>query len=220
MRSLSKFLTSTTITSIVTRTDNDAKPTTTKGIALFCARNAWVMFKVDPFPSVLTVPLSGAAVVKHLQHDHLQILLYGADHLRYDGTMAPRFDKLHSTRMEIKGKSPGARCQVEEAVALSSQSGAETGSGAKYFPYLQAYVSVRSVSQNVARRGLRAHTWSDGTAPRITGDARRRAKACWDVGSALFSRSGAFNAHIALTLYSITHAHTTQNPQWLMKELT
>jgi len=52
--------------------------------------------------------------------------------------------------MEITRKSPKALYQVGKAVALSSESGAETLSGPKYFPFLQVSVfTIHSIEANI-----------------------------------------------------------------------
>lgn len=94
------------------------------------------------------------------KHSRLQIFGYLVNRLLNDG---PQFDKLHSPRMEITRKSPKARYQVGKAVALSSESGAETLSEPKYFPFLQVSVFIQSIEANIVRLVLEAHTWRDSS---------------------------------------------------------
>lgn len=104
------------------------------------------------------------------KHSRLQIFGYLVNHLMFDG---PQYDKLHSPRTEITRKSPKARYQVRKAVALSSESGAETLSEPKYFPFLQVFVSIHSILANTVRLVLGAHTWRDSTALSITEEQSR-----------------------------------------------
>lgn len=183
----------------------------------FPARNPWEMFKVDPFPCTYLL-LSAAAVAKHLQYDHSRLQMFGylGNHWMYDG---PQYDKLNSPRTEITRKSPKARYQVGKAVALSSESGAETLSEPKYFPFLQVFVAIHSILANTVRLVLGAHTWRDSTALSITGE---QLSSCWDVGSALQSKQCVQRPHSPLYLITHTHIHThaTQKIHWLMKELS
>ncbi len=162
-----------------------------------------IMRDVQSWPISMHLPSSicrRCCQTPPVDHSRLQIFGYLGNHLMYDG---PQYDKLNSPRTEITRKSPKARDQVGKAVALSSESGAETLSEPKYFPFLQVFEAIHSILANTVRLVLGAHTWRDSAALSITGE---QLSSCWDVGSALQSKQCVRRPHSAL--YLITHTHT------------